>query len=269
MSHLILVRYNRKLIATFPDAIINSFDSVETVWTDYSPGQFINNPNECFEFSGYQEGLARVLHSIKNDNIYQNKNYHTIIFANDTIFSGHTNFLVIYILNRFLLLKRNQIFSGPKLTGLVMSNSTINFSIAPPSGYVSTWLFMLEGTHEQLSTIKFYDPLLVMSNFITDKYHDLPLLYKQSVDDWLQPSHFLRGWYQAVPGRDLPTSVLERKRFSIYLEHSLPNRVMTAGFDVFDLSQRVDFFNRILLKFFRFIDRCYVNLIKLRLRFFY
>jgi hypothetical protein len=41
------------------------------------------------------------------------------------------------------------------------------------------------------------------------------LPYRLAIDDWLEPSHFLRGWYQAVPGRKLPLATIDRKRFTI------------------------------------------------------
>ncbi len=266
MIHLVLVRHNRRLSECLPKSIIDLLDSVETVWTDSTSGNYVDDINECFEFSGYQEGLARIIQNLKYNTNPVKCNSHRIIFANDTIFSGHIKPLAIFIFRCFLFIGSEKSSIFPRLTGIVTQNTAMDATITFPPRYVTTWLFMLEGSHEQLSRVYFYDPGLTLKNFIEKKYTELPFLYRQSVDEWLQPTHLLRGWYQAVPGRKLPPSTLNRKRFAIYLEHSLPSRMVQVGFEMCDLSQRIHPFKQKLLFVFRLIDRCYVNWIKLRFR---
>ncbi len=266
LTHLIIIRYNRSTFENLPQSIINKFDSFETVWTDRSPGQFIDNPNECFEFSGYQEGLARVLQCIRSKgNLCKNSN-HSILFANDTMFTGHSSLLVGFLFKRFLNMGMQKMYSEPKLTGLSGGDSRLYTNTTLPSGYISTWLFMLEGTYDQLSEVRFYDAEVIMENFIDKKFSKLPISYRQSVDEWLQHTNFFRGWYQSVPGHKLQASTLDRKRFTIYLEHSLPVRLRQSGFVMYDISRGGGALNNALLILLRFTDRCYVNFIKLRFR---
>jgi hypothetical protein len=265
-NHLTLIRYaeNSKKFS-IKDSLID-FDSFHEVWTSRPPGRHVQEINGALEFSGYQEGLSRILYEIDVKNTSNKNDHHCIIFANDTIFSGHFNQLAKFMLKCFRLMCKQNSNPGPLLTGLVSHNEAISAPISNSSDYVTSWLFMLEGTSEELSSIKFFDPQMTMENFIEFQYINLPILYRKSIDDWLMPTHFLRGWYQAVPGRELPKRELDRKRFAIYLEHSLPSRVMKSGFKMCDLSERLGPLDRKFLSLLLFMDRCYVNLIKLRFR---
>jgi hypothetical protein len=144
---------------------------------------------------------------------------------------------------------------GPDLKSIVQSSSCI------PS-----WLFMLEGSYLELSHLYFYDRNLNLNNFSQTYYSSLPSPYRLAIDDWLEPSHFLRGWYQAAPGRKLPQKTIDRKRYTIYLEHTLPGRLQASGFQIVCLSQRLGPAKKTMLSMLRLMDRFYVNLIKLRFR---
>lgn len=265
-NHLTLIRYSENNKKILIENYFKNFDSFHEVWTSRPPGRYVQEINGALEFSGYQEGLYRALLEIENKNTCTKNDHHYVVFANDTIFSGHFSQLVKFMLRCFLLICKKNPNSGPLFTGLVSRNIAISEPISHSSDYVTSWLFMLEGTSEELRSINFFDPQMTMENFIEIQYLNLPQRYRKSVDDWLKPTHFFRGWYQAVPGRELPKNELDRKRFAIYLEHSLPTRIMQSGFKMCDLSERLGPLDRYFLSLFLLMDRCFVNLIKLRLR---
>ena len=267
LTYLVLIRHNRNIAGNLPSSLLRNLDSLETVWTDEAFGQFIEKPNESFEFSGYQEGLLRILNKQIFSCDKEKKKKIRIIIANDTIFSGHFYWLTIFVIYKFLSLNFKFSNSSAICTGLAYSVNSDIKCIVQVDSYISSWLFMLEGTHLELSKLILYDKGLELSNFSLNYYSSLPLPYRQSVDEWLQPSRFMRGWYQAAPGHKLPQSSIDRKRFTIYLEHTLPLRVQESGFQVVCLSQRLAIpAQKKLLSLLRFMDRCYVNLIKLRYR---
>lgn len=264
--HFILVRYDASQDNKLSNDLLNQFKSFREVLTSEPSGRFVKNINEAFEFSGYQEGLALVLEEINLLEKIEHEERHAIVMANDTIFSGHFNLLTRFVLHNFAILNYRNSSQIPRLTGLVMNLSPEITTVVKASGYVSSWLFMLEGTIEQLQKVRFYNSEIRSNNFIQDYYQKFPDIYRRPIDAWLQPSHLLRGWYQALPGRPLPQSTLDRKRFAIYLEHSLPSQVGRSGFEMSCLSQRLSLFSRTLLRILRLMDRCYVNLLKLRRR---
>ena len=266
--HFTLIRYDKNSNYKLNKNVINRFDSYHEIWTSNSTGRFISNINEALEFSGYQEAVHNVidyLRTQKNSNVEQRC---AIIIANDTVFSSHFSLLVRYIYHASINIYKTNPSQRPTLTGLFMpANPDIKLIVKAPR-YLSTWLFMVEGTINELQNLRFYGSNVNIESFTKDIYLNLPDIYRQSVDSWLQPTHWLKGWYQAVPGRPLPSSTLNRKRFAIYLEHTLPVRAMQSGFDVSCLSQRLGLISRVLLTLLRLLDRAYVNLLKLYYRLF-
>lgn len=65
----------------------------------------------------------------------------------------------------------------------------------------------------------------------TDREANFSRQYLDYVAGWLQPKNRLYGWH--IPSAD--TSVLERKRHSIYIEHQLNAELLKAGLDLVSL----------------------------------
>ena len=265
-SHITLIRHSSSENANIGHKYFKKFNSYHEIWTSRPPGDHIIEINQAFEFSGYQEGLEHILKYIESCEFEKNHKSHTIVFLNDTMFSGHIKLLTRFVLNSFLCLSKQTSSSEARLTGLMTSSDTTIALVAPNTGFFSTWIFMLEGSLSELRKVKFYDPNVVFVDFIDNYYNCLPLPYRRSVDEWLQPTRLLSGWYKSVPGRHLAQSTLDRKRFTIYLEHTLPHRLHENSFQVVCLSQRLRPTKKILLALLRFMDRCYINFLKLYVR---
>jgi len=135
-------------------------------------------------------------------------------------------------------------------------------SLCGSDGYFSTWAFTLVARPSDLARIRFYGPLEVGDRFDA-VWAGLPAAYKRWSDEWLAPTHWLRGWYKACPGRPLDDETRKRKRVSIYLEHTLALRLTALGFQTMDVSEAVGARLATRLRFLRGLDKLNVNRLKL------
>ena len=268
-SHLIMVGHIPTSIDSFSKYYDENVDSIHAIWTSQTPGKFVHDLNEAFEFSGYQEGLALVLNDPDSlGSKFDESKKLSIIFVNDTLIKSHIGMLSTYVLNNFIRLSRTDSENFPRVTGLLMpDNFGLSKFLCEP-GYLSSWIFMIEGMPEDLRRLSFYESNISLNNFNSDIYPSLPIEYKNSVNKWLCPTEFFKGWYQSIPGVELPLATLERKRFTIYLEHSMPKRFRSIGFRISSISQRLDLFSRAILSVLRMMDRVYGNFLKLHRRIF-
>jgi len=267
MIHLILVRFDTRLRGSLPESILQKFDSIEEVWTSDNRGQTLENLNECFEFSGYQEGINRFVNLNKGDAVgYKDTNHHALIFANDTIFSGHhsgmRDFMIESLVN--LATQKSNTFS---VTGLGMPLSNELQTLTGLQSYFSSWLFMIEGSLEQLERVRFYPQGLQLDLFAAKIEPRLPSPYRHAIEDWLHPKSLTGGWYKASFRNKLPPNVIQRKRFTIYLELMLPQYLQSQGLACICISERINKTSQLFLKWLRLLDRVHVNLLKLSLRF--
>jgi hypothetical protein len=118
-----------------------------------------------------------------------------------------------------------------------------------------------------LLKFRFYDGEVSVNNFYEKKYLDLPLNYREYVDSWLHPKSFFRGWYKAIPGKPLDYKILRRKRYAIYLEHSLPFRSKKLGFNLISIFSVVGGVRYVSLRLLAFLDRLFINYLKIKIRF--
>jgi hypothetical protein len=267
LTHLILVRYDPDLTEELSTSLLKIFDSVTIVWTNSHHGQFLENSNECFEFSGYQEGLSRFLDSKKISLEQSGVDIHSVIFANDTFFSGHFPLMSLFMMRALIELaskKKDYCLS----TGLVMPLSEELQTLTSSQKYFSSWIFMIEGTLQQLAKIRFYREGLNLNYFDKNIEPYLPMPYKNAIEKWLRPKSLMRGWYKASNVKEISIDIFRRKRFAIYLELSLIQSLESQGFKCSCISERISFLSKIYLKILRFSDRAYVNFLKLSLRFF-
>jgi hypothetical protein len=186
------------------------------------------------------------------------------MFLNDTALSSHVQLLTEFILKKLPVLSRGSIdrvvygirASFPESRGAV-NNSGIFFS---------TWAFAVIASPKELAYGNVFDGGLNRARF-SIIWKTLPHEYTQKVDEWLEPKKILKGWYKAIPGVPLDCGVRERKRFSIYLEHSLLMRFQRLGFACIGLEDAFPAEDRVIFATLIFFDRVFVNLIKVWNRF--
>jgi hypothetical protein len=236
---------------------------VERVRTDQSPGQCLRDPNEAFEFSGYQEGLLRLL----NDTSWLAVSpaasaFRVVVFVNDTIVSGHSTLLVRHLLRALLQLQRRP-WQQAALVGLATIPFHAVTHVAGAAGYVPTYAFALVGRLDDLRRVNFYGEAERANTFQRHTWSGLPAAYVQHVQGWLEPQHLLKGWYKALPGRPLDTATLQRKQLTVYLEHSLPARVAPLGFDLVDVATLAGWPGHLRFAALKLLDRANVNRLKL------
>lgn len=221
--HVVFVHYGnidasaafaRWLASRWPATIVNA---VDTARND------LGSINDAFEFSGYAVGMSRVLEQIDNNDPVR------IIFCNDTVFNAHDRYYVQALLNAF----HDCAETAPAILGCAES--------VPPGTpvdhrvYFPTFAYAIQGTRVQLERVQLFDQVFGSIEQWRIFWETLPELYRRSVDLWLQPTSALKGWYQALPGHPLPERTLFRKRFAIYQEHTLVDRVCQQGFRVVDM----------------------------------
>lgn len=229
---------------------------VERVRTDSSPGDVLTNPNEALEFSGYQEGLARIMkrYSGAPDDAM------TIVFVNDTLAGGHAPALSSLLLRELPRLRHTD---RPLLVGLRMPFDQFIASVTGTEGYVSTWAFALCGPRRILERVRFYEPDEVLSCFDSSS---LPEAYRSFLQRWLAPTGFFSGWYKALPGVPLDPKTRRRKELAIYLEHRLPDRLSQLGFQTVDIGKMLPNWSAVWRNLLHHVDRLYVNRLKLERR---
>ncbi len=267
-SALVVVEYGRsrsdpelaRVLRQLPAEVVQH---LERVRTDVSPGQCLAAPNEAFEFSGYQEGLERLLADTRwagDDDASR-----LIVFVNDTITSSHATMLSRFLMTQLLALNEQRV-ALPALVGLTMGASGAILAATGGLGYVSTYAFALFGRVEQLRQVRFYQPDEVAHRFAREVLPRLPADYVASVRGWLEPLHPLMGWHNAIPGRPLEPATRLRKQLAIHLEHTMPQRLHRLGFSFVDLGSLLTPTQRLRLRLMRLVDRLYINRLKLRVR---
>ncbi len=253
---IVLVEHGAHEHPVLERLLANTSCHVERVRTDLAPGQALADPNEALEFSGYQEGLARVLHA---HGAAPTQPLH-VVFVNDTLASGHPLSLSRRMLRWLAELPAS---AGPRLAGLRMPLNDAIRTLTGEQGYVSTWAFALSGTAAALGAVRFYEGDEVVARFASTLQPDLPPAYRAWQRSWLAPVDFFRGWYKACPGTELDDATRRRKELAIYLEHRLPRRVAALGFEMVDLGILLSPSQALTLRALRRLDRLHVNRLKL------
>jgi hypothetical protein len=239
---------------------------VERVRTDQAPGQQLPDPNEAFEFSGYQEGLLRLITDANWCTGQDSEDaYCVVVFVNDTIVAGHSRWLVQQLLASLLQLHKIR-WQRPALVGLATTPFEAVKAVAGPLGYVPTYAFALVGRIDDLRRVSFYSSAELAKSFQLRTWPGLPLAYVQHVQGWLEPQHLLKGWYKALPGHPLDLATRQRKQLTVYLEHSLPARLASLGFQLVDVTALPGWFGRLRLEALKRVDRINVNRLKLKAR---
>ncbi|MDE2367974.1 MAG: hypothetical protein KGN16_03300 [Burkholderiales bacterium] len=256
-------RTDAELARLLRGRLVSACQRVERVRTDITPGRCLATPNEAFEFSGYQEGLLRLL----ADPAWTTEpsTPKTVIFVNDTIATSHARTLSSFVVGKLSTLDSGR-FGAPALVGLSTRLRGPIASASEGMGYASTYAFALVGSVEDLRRVRFYGADEVSSRFADVVLPTLPPDYVESVRAWLEPVHPLMGWHNAVPGRELDPLTLSRKQLAIYLEHTMPRRLREVGFQFIDLGQLLTPPQRLRLAVLRRIDRMVINMLKLRTR---
>ncbi|QGZ60702.1 hypothetical protein [Paraburkholderia acidisoli] len=238
----------------------------EIVRTDQpEAAAFVANPNEAMEFSGYQEGLGKISAAAKAAGLGDDDTA-TFVFLNDTAISSHIKWLSHLSLNILFDNLKSNYGQSNEYIGLRMPISSGIEQVSGKDGYLSTWLFALRASLRTLSKVRFYEEPENFENFSKSVLPGLPARYLADVDSWLRPTHWLKGWYQAIPGRELDRDTRNRKLMSIYLEHRLPARLRQLDFIVADISVSASEAQKARLSKLRVADRLNTNFIKLRLR---
>lgn len=234
--------------------------------TDVFPGRILDNPNEAFEFSGYQEGLAIVLEEVNLDQGYMpNDILINIVFINDTVLTGHLSVLSNVLIDQ-LLTREFVANHSPSFLGLAMPANEPISSIAGQQEYISTWAFSLLGNKSILNKLQFYEVDEISASFAKIIVPRLPLVYLEYINNWLEPKNMFSGWYKAIPNIQLAANIKSRKMLTIYLEHTLPKRLVKLGFCSKDIILESTIINSLLLMILRKLDRLYVNCLKFKYR---
>ena len=240
------------------------------VRTDVRPGLSLSDPNQAFEFSGYQDGLNHVVEQTKAAALQVGKRFldarMEVVFVNDTFFYGHPRIVAKALLRRLLTPTAEDESS---MVGMKMVANSAVQDLTGLDAYISTWAFKLSGPLSCVEQVQFFDPMLSSENFHEELYSCLPKNYLIHIEDWLAPKKFLRGWYKAVPGKALPVDTRRRKEMTIYLEHTLSARLMRLGFQQLDASQMGDSLSPTRMRVLKVIDKMFVNVLKLRTRLVY
>lgn len=227
--------------------------------------RYLKNTNEAMEFSGYQEGLLTVLSHCAEASIPNNDSA-SIIFINDTIITGHTTYywrLLIRIIVQYAIKNKNtkNIFTG--ITSPLPESFRTHYG---SHSYISTWLFAIKADISALKDFKFYNESEKFSNFETHTSSKLPKSYFQAILKWIEPNHWLKGWYKATPGIPLPPTEKRRKIMSIYLEHQLPIKLNKFNIKTVDIRLHLSAWLKLLTLILINIDRIYINAIKIKYR---
>ena len=253
---VVLVRYSIDVDISIVKNIFHDCHIFE-IWTNPKVNMCNAHINEAFEFSGYQFGLKTIMDKFDKEDFYK------IIFVNDTAFQSHVS-----IFTKFLLKKMKHNMStldDHRLIGIqanIPSNCADNCVI--PERYLSTWLFMMTGRGIDFANFKFY-------NNETLEFFQKDLLntklssdYIQYVYLWLNPKSIFKGWYKSLPKYPLDMETLRRKKFTIYLEHTLALR--NIGVRQQNIADNLSIFDNIIFNILKFCDRVYTIFQKLRYR---
>jgi hypothetical protein len=218
--------------------------------------------NEAFEFSGYQYGIRQVCSHIEQtrpefgcDQVVQ------VIVLNSTVFSAHISLLC----EAFFRLVFSDVFPDSRdstVVALRWEASGPTQKVAKLGWYFATNIFAVTASVRVLQSVAFFDRSEV-ARFHEGGFCKLPPEYNGAVERWLAPRSLFGGWYKADPFSRLPSSEMVRKRIAIYLEHSLPERLVGSGFK-FEFPNREGVASvRRLFQLVIFMDRIFVNILKI------
>lgn len=221
--------------------------------------------NEAFEFSGYQCGTREVCSRIERESPkFAGDQVVQVIVLNSTVFTAHIPLLC----EAFFRLIFSSVFSDSRNSTVVALRweavGPIQ-KVANLGWYFATNIFAVTASVSVLQSIAFFDRSEV-ARFHELGFGDLPPEYNGAIEKWLVPKSLFDGWYKADPFSRLPSSEIVRKRIAIYLEHSLPERLVGSGFE-FKFPNRSDVASvRRLFQLVIFMDRIFVNLLKINKR---
>ncbi len=226
------------------------------------PGQL--EPNRAFEFSGFQDGLQTALALTEGAS---ETDVLRLVFVNDTVFRAHLPGYGSALL-RALLAVRPPAPPGGACVGIEGPvPGDLSAEGRAIRRYVSTWAFAVCASRAAIQNLRFFEAEITEAAFAGTVWPGLPAGYRASIDSWLEPLHYLKGWYQAIPGRPLDAATRWRKRHSIYLEHTLALRAERAGIALLDIGATVSSpANRVRWATLRLADRLFVNGKKLQHR---
>ncbi|MCY1271265.1 hypothetical protein D9M68_187780 [compost metagenome] len=205
--------------------------------------------NRAFEFSGYRHGIEVASRDAIPGQTLR------VLLCNDTIFTAHDWNYVRSVTSTL----QNLTVTGRAIIGC--AEQTPLDTPTACTQYFPTFLFAVQGTAEELLSLRMHDGVFDNAQAWEPIWRSLPAAYRQCVDRWLKPTSFLKGWYQAIPGRPLPSETLFRKRFAIFQEHTLVGRARDSGFAIVDLCVGHPW-----LKLGRLLDRIRGNLRKWHFR---
>lgn len=190
--------------------------------------------NSNFEFSGYDAGAYWIAN--RESSIWID-----CVILNDTIFESHSHLHIITYLKKILQID----MQTEAIAGMVFDFKGIK--------YIPSYLFRLKIERERvIKNLNFFTCKIQFEKANT-------IQYKSAIKNWLQPNKFWAGWHKAIPGRPLDKSTYERKKTAIQLEHSLLERFkLTTNGQVIDVKR-----NNIAIKITAFIDRVFINKIKI------
>lgn len=241
----VLVHYgNHAAARRFERTIRDGWPSTKVVIVDTASVD-VPHLNRAFEFSGYRHGIEIAVRETMPGQTLR------VLLCNDTIFTAHDGRYVRAVLSAL---------HGAPVEGRAILGCAENIPPAAPTAckwYFPTFLFAVQGTPADLLSLSMHDGVFENAQTWEETWSALPTAYRLMVDRWLKPTSFLKGWYQAIPGRQLPLGTLFRKRFAIFQEHTLVGRAQDSGFVVIDLCT-----SHPLLKFGRLKDRIRGNLHK-------
>ena len=185
--------------------------------------------NNYFEFSGYLE----LVKSMRTEGPY--------IMANDTWFKTHHSALWGRLLRNFFKadVRKDCVFGDIRTEASAF--------VEKPSPYLSSWIFYIPNK----AVLTQFQACLERA-IVTAREANFSRQYLDYVAGWLQPKNRLYGWH--MPSAD--TSVLERKRTSIYIEHQLNAELLNAGLDLVSLGHH----QKGLYGLLRLIDRLQTRL---------
>lgn len=267
--NVVIVQYGDNCsieVASFSEEINKfSFAKVHVIRTDnLGSARHVPEVNEAMEFSGYQEGLSRVINErLPSDSIYDPVN---VLFLNDTFFSGHPKWFSRFIFYNLASLSKCRDDNISCCYGVLSPSDSVVELVSGYKYYLTTWIFMIRANYLELANFKFYHRNETFSSFYDSVYKILPFAYQNKVNEWLQPKLFLRGWYKSSVGMELSKQVLKRKTMAIYLEHTLPKRLHESGIHVADIAVCLPFLPRFIFMLSKNIDRIFINYLKICFR---
>ena len=239
---VVLVRYSIDVDISIVKNTFHDCHIVE-IWTNPKVNTCNADINEAFD-ACYQFGL----NTIKDQ--FDEEGFHKIIFINDTAFQSHVTIFTKFLLKK---MKHNNVLDDHRLIGIqanIPSNCADNCVIPGVLSINSAIYDDWEGGRLS-KKFKFYDNE-TLEFFQKDTLNTkLSSTHIQYVDLWLNPRSILKGWYKSLPKYPLDTKTLRRKKFTIYLEHSLALR--NIGVRQQNIADNLISFDKIIFNILNFL----------------